>query len=91
MPYFLSPGRHATEDIPRIIDEAKIALGTDGKDIPVTSTNYLGSNTDGMINLIGSMITKSVRAGPKKQSAASDMGFFGEIMRMMEENIEDSQ
>lgn len=90
VPYFLSPGRHATEDVPRLIEEAKEVLRTVEKDIPVLSTDYLGSNIDGMISLIGSMVNKSVRQSPKKQYAGSDIGFFGEIMRMMEENIEES-
>ena len=30
MPYFLSPGRHATEDVPNLIEEARDVLGREG-------------------------------------------------------------
>jgi len=85
LPYFLSPGRHAIEDVPNLIEEAKLNLKTVENDIPVVSTDYLGSNMDGMIGLIGNTINKTVRLSPKKQSKADDLGFFGEIMAMMDE------
>jgi len=84
-PYFLSPGRHATEDVPRLIEEAKISLGDSISDIPVIQTEYLGSQSDLLLDVIGSMVNTAVRTGPKKQN--SDMGFFGEIMRMMDAEI----
>ena len=85
LPYFLSPGRHAVEDVPNLIEEAKLNLKTAENDIPVVSTDYLGSNMDGMIGLIANTINKTVRLSPKKQSKADDLGFFGEIMAMMDE------
>ena len=84
-PYFLSPGRHATEDVPRLIEEAKISLGDVISEIPVIKTDYLGSQSDLLVGVISSMVNASVRTGPKRQN--SDMGFFGEIMRMMDEEI----
>jgi hypothetical protein len=56
-PYFLSPsGRHAQEDIPRIISEAVESLQID---IPVVATDPVGSNTDVMINVIHSLVEET--------------------------------
>jgi hypothetical protein len=55
-PYFLSPGRHVVEDIPEIL---KNAIETLGIDIPITTTDPVGSNTDVMIGAIHSLVQKS--------------------------------
>ena len=52
-PYFLSPGRHATEDIPQIISEAIASMKID---IPVITTDPVGSNTQLMIGAIHSQV-----------------------------------
>jgi len=55
-PYFLSPGRHVTEDIPQILKEAVAALDID---IPVVTTDPVGSNTQLMIGAIHSMVRET--------------------------------
>jgi CbiX len=55
-PYFLSPGRHATQDIPQIIQSAKDQLGIS---IPVITTSPVGAMTDLMITAIHSVVTQS--------------------------------
>jgi len=85
VPYFLSPGRHATEDVPRLIEEAKFSIGN--PDITITSTTYLGADTGAITQLISGMVQKAIRNGPKKASKMNDIGFFGEVMRMMDETI----
>lgn len=55
-PYFLSPGRHVKEDIPRIVQTAVEELGID---IPIVTTNPTGSKTDVMIELIHSLVAES--------------------------------
>lgn len=55
-PYFLSPGRHVKDDIPRIIQDAIESLGLD---IPVKTTSPVGSHTELMINAIHSLVEES--------------------------------
>jgi CbiX len=55
-PYFLSPGRHATQDIPQIIQSAKDQLEIS---IPVITTSPVGAMTDLMITAIHSVVTQS--------------------------------
>ena len=55
-PYFLSPGRHVREDVPRIVAETVESLQID---IPVTTTDPVGSNTQVMINAIHTLVKQS--------------------------------
>ena len=55
-PYFLSPGRHVVEDIPEIVEGAIRDLDIQ---IPVITTNPVGSSTDLMINAIHALVEKS--------------------------------
>lgn len=55
-PYFLSPGRHVQEDIPQLI---KAATETLNVEIPIITTDPLGSNTDLMIQAIDGMVRKA--------------------------------
>lgn len=56
-PFFLSPmGRHVSEDIPRIIDEAKQNLSID---IPITITKPVGSETAIIMTAMHSLIQQS--------------------------------
>lgn len=55
-PYFLSPGRHVKEDIPRIV---AAAIETLSVEIPVRTTEPLGSVTDIMIGVIHSLVQET--------------------------------
>ena len=55
-PYFLSPGRHVTEDIPRIVNQAVEDLSIK---IPVITTEPLGYNTQLMIGAIHSSVREN--------------------------------
>ena len=55
-PYFLSPGRHVREDIPEIIEEAIASLQIE---IPVITTDPLGSNTQLMLGAIHSLVREN--------------------------------
>ena len=55
-PYFLSPGKHVTEDIPQIVEEAIRELDIQ---IPVITTEALGSRTDIMLQAIDSLVKSS--------------------------------
>jgi sirohydrochlorin ferrochelatase len=55
-PYFLSPGRHVREDIPQIIEEAIASLQIE---IPVITTDPLGSNTQLMLGAIHSLVREN--------------------------------
>lgn len=55
-PYFLSPGRHVVEDIPRIV---AAAIETLSVEIPVRTTDPVGSVTDIMIGAIHSLVEET--------------------------------
>jgi len=76
-PYFLSPGRHVTEDIPEILEEASKAY----PDVPYTLTAPLGSS-DLVPDLISEVVEETLRNEPADASMDGMDGFFGDIMRM---------
>jgi hypothetical protein len=55
-PYFLSPGRHVKEDIPRIV---AAAIETLSVEIPVRTTEPLGSVTDIMVGAIHTLVQET--------------------------------
>jgi sirohydrochlorin ferrochelatase len=55
-PYFLSPGRHVVEDIPRIVAEA---IGNLSITVPVRTTPPIGSETNIMIQAINSLVKET--------------------------------
>ncbi len=55
-PFFLSPGRHVTEDIPHIVNQAIQDLSIK---IPVITTDPVGSNTQLMIGAIHSLVREN--------------------------------
>lgn len=55
-PYFLSPGRHVMEDIPQIVKQAIEDLSIE---IPVITTEPVGSNTQLMIGAIHSLVREN--------------------------------
>jgi hypothetical protein len=61
-PYFLSPGRHVVEDIPEIIKNAIEELKIE---IPITTTDPVGSNTEVMIGAIHGLVQKSSTLMPR--------------------------
>jgi len=66
VPYFLSPGKHATIDIPQLIDEAKQSLEEDGllynsnKRIEIQLSNALGTNVDSMLNVVDGLVSMAL-------------------------------
>jgi sirohydrochlorin ferrochelatase len=62
-PFFLSPaGRHVSEDIPRLIEQAVQELNIDVNQISVVTTQALGAQTQVMLNAIHSSITQTTTA-----------------------------
>ena len=58
-PFFLSPlGRHSSEDIPRIVEEAKKDLSID---IPITITQPVGAETGILMQAVHSVIQESTK------------------------------
>ena len=88
-PFFLSPGKHALEDVPRLIEEATRSIHMDGSiphRVDIVTTDPLGSSIRVMINAIGDIVEDTVKK--KSTFRSSDdigLGFFGDIMMMMEE------
>ena len=92
-PYFLSPGRHVTEDIPQLISEAMESIAR--PEVPIITTDPLGSNLDVMVNAIGTLVDDSARkmgGGAAQQQAEKDDyqlgGLFGDIQRMLNEQLD---
>mmetsp|Transcript_14491 Transcript_14491/g.35044 ORF Transcript_14491/g.35044 Transcript_14491/m.35044 type:complete len:313 (+) Transcript_14491:89-1027(+) len=56
-PYFLSPGRHVTEDIPELLEQAKKELKIDN--IPMVCTKPIGANTQLMIGAIHALVQEN--------------------------------
>jgi len=83
-PYFLSPGRHVTEDIPVLLAEAASAF----PDIPYVLTLPLGAS-EAIPTLIAETIEDTLRFYPGTQEG--DGGFLMEILRMTQEQIDDSE
>jgi hypothetical protein len=63
-PYFLSPGRHVQEDIPRILEEAIEEMNVA---IPIATTSFVGSNIQVMINAIHSMVQETTTVSINKR------------------------
>ena len=55
-PFFLSPGRHVTQDIPQLVQQSIDALSVQ---IPVRTTEPVGSQTDVMLRAIHSLVVET--------------------------------
>ena len=101
-PYFLSPGRHVTEDIPQLVAEAVAAVGR--PDVEVATTEPVGSGLDVMVAAIGGLVDATVRememggGGDRQEGGDPEAGrggdeyrlggFFGEVQRMVDEQLD---
>lgn len=62
VPYFLSPGKHATIDVPNLISDAiqvleeEGSLEYDGGIIEITSSKALGSNVESMLGVVDVLV-----------------------------------
>jgi len=77
LPYFLSPGRHMTEDVPKLVEDVARNL-----DIEVVLADHVGTSP-GMINAIGEIVERTVRHQLGKKNR--DGGFLIELAKMMED------
>jgi hypothetical protein len=60
-PYFLSPGRHVTQDIPQIVQQAITELSQEVDEMPpIVTTDPVGAQTDVMISAIHNLVQQSV-------------------------------
>ena len=64
VPYFLSPGKHAMEDVPQLIDEAKLILSeeglvNDGGDNILVS-HALGTHMEGMLSVVDDLVESAL-------------------------------
>mmetsp|Transcript_12910 Transcript_12910/g.23388 ORF Transcript_12910/g.23388 Transcript_12910/m.23388 type:complete len:372 (-) Transcript_12910:87-1202(-) len=65
-PYFLSPGRHVTEDIPELVAAAIEAVAR--PDIPITTTVPVGSSMEVMVGAISSIVDSTIRSTMEEQA-----------------------
>lgn len=68
-PYFLSPGRHVTEDIPELLQQAKDSLQIQ---IPMVTTQPIGANTQLMIGAIHALVQEHsniLQTNPNQQQS----------------------
>ena len=82
-----------TEDIPQLISEAMESIAR--PEVPIITTDPLGSNLDVMVNAIGTLVDDSARkmgGGAAQQQAEKDDyqlgGLFGDIQRMLNEQLD---
>mmetsp|Transcript_23585 Transcript_23585/g.48836 ORF Transcript_23585/g.48836 Transcript_23585/m.48836 type:complete len:528 (+) Transcript_23585:4-1587(+) len=96
-PYFLSPGRHVVDDIPQLVEEATEVLGR--PDIPIVTTDPVGSSIDVMVSAIGTLVDGTLREmdGGDDDDASNGGrdgdeyklgGFFGNVQRMIDEQLD---
>jgi sirohydrochlorin ferrochelatase len=62
VPYFLAAGRHVAEDIPKLVEETRRALGPEGERIPIEVTDILG-NHPAILDLIAMLVEGGPRVG----------------------------
>lgn len=101
-PYFLSPGRHVLEDIPDLIEDAVTTMKSSGgaaaADLNVRTTEPVGSNMELMVGLITKMVGETLGEDEDEgydpgfvKKKSKDMGalggFFGEVQRMVDEQL----
>lgn len=67
VPYFLSPGRHATTDVPNLIEEAKAVLSEEGamtlkseRMIEIIVSDALGTHTESMLGAVDSLVDSAL-------------------------------
>jgi len=88
-PYFLSPGKHATKDIPNLISSAITSINK--PHIPVVTTDPVGTKLNVMVNAIHGLVEECLEtleedvSGVKKKNEWELGGFFGDVKRMLEE------
>jgi hypothetical protein len=63
VPYFLSPGRHATSDIPNLIEDAKSVLSEEGvmmlsseRMVDIIVSDALGTHTESMLGAVDKLV-----------------------------------
>jgi CbiX len=61
-PYFLSPGRHVTQDIPALIASADQELNLSGSGIALIVTDPTGASTEAMLAVIDAVVRSSSNA-----------------------------
>ena len=64
VPYFLSPGKHAMEDVPQLIDEAKLTLSEEGvlndTDGSILVSHALGTHMEGMLSVVDDLVESAL-------------------------------
>ena len=69
VPYFLSPGKHATIDVPNLIAGAIQLLGEerlldyDGGVVEITSSKALGTNVESMLGVVDVLVETALEGG----------------------------
>lgn len=56
VPYFLSPGRHATEDVPTLIEEAKGELAEEGFSVDIVVSDAIGTHLESMLGAVDDLV-----------------------------------
>ena len=78
VPYFLSPGKHATIDVPNLIEEAKETLENEGLldyhqgRVEILSSKSLGSNIGSMLQVVDSLVAKTLGDDVKSDSVSAE-------------------
>ena len=86
IPYFLSPGKHATIDVPQLIDEAKQSLEENGlldtnenKRVEIHLSNALGTNVDSMLNVVDGLVSMALNDDMSSGGRDGDSALFQQL------------
>jgi len=63
VPFFLSPGRHATEDVPQLIEEAKEEFAKEGVVVDIVMSNALGTQLESMMGAVDELVELTLNGG----------------------------
>ena len=93
IPYFLSPGKHATFDVPKLIQDAKTKLDEDGlleinsnKRIEIHLSNALGTNVDSMLNVVDGLVSMALNDDMSSGGEDGDSALFQQLFEDMNVN-----
>jgi len=93
VPYFLSPGKHATKDVPDLVRDAAEKLEEDGlldintnKRIEIHLSNALGTNVDSMLNVVDGLVSMALK-DDTSSGEAEDSALFQQLFEDINVNI----
>ena len=76
VPYFLSPGRHTTEDVPKLIAAAQAELAGEGYAAEIATITALGTQRDCILGILGVLVEGSLHREEELRRCISYISAF---------------